>query len=69
MFNHEEIILGVKTFVIAKIKNSLARLFTPLPPQFLFIYRGVNNGTDIYMSTLYSSRANAGQAEWNSYKN
>ena len=35
MFNHEEIVLGVKTFVIAKIKNSLARLFTP-PHFYLF---------------------------------
>jgi hypothetical protein len=39
-------------------KNSLARLFTP---PFLLIYRGVNNGTDIYKPAFYSSR-HGGQA-------
>jgi len=34
-------------------ENTLARLFTP--PPFLFIYRGVKNGADIYKPALYSS--------------
>ncbi|MDP2365433.1 MAG: hypothetical protein Q8M94_16895 [Ignavibacteria bacterium] len=39
-------------------ENTLARLFTP---PFLLIYRGINNGTDIFIPAYYSSR-HGGQA-------
>jgi hypothetical protein len=49
----KEVLVEKVLKILFVAENNLARLFTP--PPFLFIYRGVNNGNDIFIPVYYSS--------------